>query len=70
MVIGVDMVEYRALVEGMEEMWIDLDTEEGVGAEAAVGKDNGEGMGIIRYIIICLHIDYYLDGIKVMTQLS
>ena len=40
-----DVVEYRALVEGMEEIWIDLDTEEGVGAEAEVGKDNGEGKG-------------------------
>jgi hypothetical protein len=60
-VVGVDVVEYRALVEGMEEIWIDLDTEEGVGAEVEVGKDYGEGMGIIRYIVICLHIDYYLD---------
>jgi hypothetical protein len=61
MVVGVDVVEYRALVEGMEEISIDLDTEEGVWAEAEVGKDNGEGMGLIRYIVICLHIDYYLD---------
>ena len=30
-------------------------------ATHVVGKENGEGMGIIRYIIICLHIDYYLD---------
>ena len=61
MVVGVDVVEYRALVEGMEEISIDLDTEEGVWAEAEVGMDNGEGMGLIRYIVICLHIDYYLD---------
>ncbi len=35
--------------------------EEGVGAEVEEDKDNEEGMGIIRYIIIYLHFNYYLD---------
>jgi hypothetical protein len=54
---------------GLGDIWIVLDAaegvrvcvKEGVGMEAEVDEDHGERMGIIRYIIIFLHIDYYLD---------